>query len=85
MDKNLRIQASADYIAINPIFKKCMYVVAQAPKILKDVPQIINSGYKCDYVTEMRECDYGGESQFYFFNLKILSWVHTDLVSRIKQ
>ena len=73
MDKNLRIQASADYIAINPIFKKCMYVVAQAPKILKDVPQIINSGYKCDYVTEMRECDYGGESQFYFFNLKILS------------
>ena len=73
MDKNLRIQASADYIAINPIFKKCMYVVAQAPKILKDVPQIINSGYKCDYVTEMRECDYGGKSQFYFFNLKILS------------
>ena len=44
MDKNLRIQASADYIAINPIFKKCMYVVAHAPKILKDVPQIINSG-----------------------------------------
>jgi len=44
MDKILRIQASADYIAINPIFKKCMYVVAHAPKILKDVPQIINSG-----------------------------------------
>lgn len=73
MDKNLRIQASADYIATNPIFKKCMYVVTHGPKILKDVPQIINSGYKCDYVREMRECDYGGESRSYFFNLKLYS------------
>lgn len=73
MDKNLRIRASADYTAINPIFKKCMYVVAHAPKILKDVPQIINSGYKCDYVREMRECDYGDESRSYFFNLKLYS------------
>ena len=37
MDKNLRIRASADYTAINPIFKKCMYVVAHAPKILKEL------------------------------------------------
>lgn len=41
MDKNLRIQASADYIATNPIFKKCMYVVTHGPKILKDVPKLL--------------------------------------------
>ena len=38
-----------------------------------EIGQIINSGYKCDYVREMREWDYGDESRSYFFNLKLYS------------